>query len=96
MVTQTLGPDREETADEILDVQQSLNDFILTEEEKHEKDEPLLLTPKEIGEILTDGGISEEKARKKSKKIMRNFFRILSLMPKNFWMPKRSKTTKYV
>ena len=64
MVTQTLGPDREETADEILDVQQSLNDFILTEEEKHEKDEPLLLTPKEIGEILTDGGISEEKAGK--------------------------------
>lgn len=67
MVTQALGPDREETAEEILDVQQSLNDFILLEEEHLEADEPLLLTPENVNEVLTDGGVSEEKAAKITK-----------------------------
>ncbi len=62
MVTQTLGPDNEDTEEAVLDVQQSLNDFILMEEEKMEKDEPLILTPEAVTEVLTDGGVSEEKA----------------------------------
>lgn len=62
MVTQTLGPDNEDTEEAVLDVQQSLNDFILMEEEKLEKDEPLILTPEAVTEVLTDGGVSEEKA----------------------------------
>ena len=64
MVVQTLGPDDEETKDTVLDVQQNLNDFILVEKEKVDKDEPILLDGEIITEILTDAGISEPKAEK--------------------------------
>ena len=64
MVVQTLGPDDEETKDTVLDVQQNLNDFILVEKEKVDKDEPILLDGEMITEILTDAGISEPKADK--------------------------------
>ena len=64
MVVQTLGPDNEDTSDTVLDVQQNLNDFILLEEEKIDKDEPILLDGEMISEILTDSGISEQKAEK--------------------------------
>lgn len=64
MVVQTLGPDDEETKDTVLDVQQNLNDFILVEKEKVDKDEPILLDGEMITEILTDAGISEPKAEK--------------------------------
>lgn len=64
MVVQTLGPDDEETKDTVLDVQQNLNDFILVEKEKVDKDEPILLDGEMITEILTDAGISESKAEK--------------------------------
>lgn len=64
MVVQTLGPDDEETKDTVLDVQQHLNDFILVEKEKVDKDEPILLDGEMITEILTDAGISEPKAEK--------------------------------
>ena len=64
MVVQTLGPDDEETKDTVLNVQQNLNDFILVEKEKVDKDEPILLDGEMITEILTDAGISEPKAEK--------------------------------
>ena len=64
MVVQTLGPDGEETKDTVLDVQQNLNDFILVEKEKVDKDEPIPLDGEMITEILTDAGISEPKAEK--------------------------------
>ena len=64
MVVQTLGPDDEDTKDTVLDVQQNLNDFILVEKEKVNKDEPILLDGEMITEILTDAGISEPKAEK--------------------------------
>lgn len=64
MVVQTLGPDDEETKDTVLDVQQNLNDFILVEKEKVDKDEPILLDGEMITELLTDAGISEPKAEK--------------------------------
>lgn len=64
MVVQTLGPDDEGTKDTVLDVQQNLNDFILVEKEKVDKDEPILLDGEMITEILTDAGISEPKAEK--------------------------------
>lgn len=64
MVVQTLGPDDEETKDTVLDVQQNLNDFILVEKEKVDKDEPIPLDGEMITEILTDAGISEPKAEK--------------------------------
>ena len=64
MVVQTLGPDDEETKDTVLDVQQNLNDFILVEKEKVDKDEPILLDGEMITEILTDAGMSEPKAEK--------------------------------
>lgn len=64
MVVQTLGPNDEETKDTVLDVQQNLNDFILVEKEKVDKDEPILLDGEMITEILTDAGISEPKAEK--------------------------------
>lgn len=64
MVVQTLGPDDEETKDTVLDVQQNLNDFILVEKEKVDKDEPILLDGEMITEIMTDAGISEPKAEK--------------------------------
>lgn len=64
MVVQTLGSDDEETKDTVLDVQQNLNDFILVEKEKVDKDEPILLDGEMITEILTDAGISEPKAEK--------------------------------
>lgn len=64
MVVQTLGPDDEDTKDTVLDVQQNLNDFILVEKEKVDKDEPIVLDGEMITEILTDAGISEPKAEK--------------------------------
>ncbi|MDD6194765.1 MAG: DUF4317 domain-containing protein [Lachnospiraceae bacterium] len=64
MVVQALGPDNEDTNDTVLDVQQSLNDFILLEEEKVEKDAPILLDGEMVSEILTDSGVSEQKAEK--------------------------------
>ena len=64
MVVQTLGPDDEDTKDTVLDVQQNLNDFILVEKEKVDKDEPIILDGEMIAEILTDAGISEPKAEK--------------------------------
>ena len=64
MVVQTLGPDDDDTKDTVLDVQQNLNDFILVEKEKVDKDEPILLDGEMITEILTDAGISEPKAEK--------------------------------
>ena len=64
MVVQALGPDNEDTKDAVLDVQQSLNDFILLEEEKVEKDAPILLDGEMVSEILTDSGVSEQKAEK--------------------------------
>lgn len=73
MVVQTLGPDDEETKDAVLDVQQNLNDFILLEEEKIEKDDPIPMDAEMIAEILTDAGISEPKAEK-IKSAYENFF----------------------
>ena len=64
MVVQTLGPDDEDTKDTVIDVQQNLNDFILVEKEKVDKDEPIPLDGEMITEILTDAGISEPKAEK--------------------------------
>jgi hypothetical protein len=64
MVVQTLGPDDEDTKDTVLDVQQNLNDFILLETEKIDKDAPILLDGSMVTELLTDSGISEQKAEK--------------------------------
>lgn len=62
MVVQTIGPDREDTKDIVLDVQQNLNDYIEIEKEKVEPDSPIVLDGDIIEEILTDSGISEQKA----------------------------------
>lgn len=64
MVTQALGPDNEDTPEMLLDVQQELNDFIILEEEKAEKDEPIPLRGEDLAELLTDSGMTEEKAAK--------------------------------
>lgn len=64
MVVQTLGPDNEETKETVLDVQQNLNDYILVEAEKTEKDEPMLLDGETVSELLTESGISDAKAEK--------------------------------
>ncbi len=64
MVTQALGPDDEETGEKILDIQQSLNEFVLAEEEKMDKDDPLPFTPEAVTEVLTEGGVPVEKAER--------------------------------
>lgn len=62
MLTQTLGPDDEDTKETILDVQQNLNDYITLEEEKIEKDEPIPISAATVAELLTESGIAEPKA----------------------------------
>lgn len=64
MVVQALGPDNEDTNDAVLDVQQSLNDFILLEKEKIDKDATIPLDGDMVSEILTESGVSEQKAEK--------------------------------
>lgn len=64
MVVRTLGAESEDTDETVLDIQQNLNDFILSEGEKKEKDEPIPVDGETISELLTDSGVSEQKATK--------------------------------
>ena len=68
IVTQTMGPDNEETPEIILDIQQNINDFIETKSEIQDKDEPVILNKKDVIEILEDTGIPEHKCEKISEK----------------------------
>lgn len=74
MVTQALGPDDEETGEKILDIQQSLNEFVLAEEEKMDKDDPLPFTPEAVTEVLTEGGVPCGESGKNPEKL-RGIFR---------------------
>ena len=64
MVDQALGEETEETIETKLDIQQNLSDFITVETERLGEDEPIILEPQDIANILTDSGLSENKVEK--------------------------------
>ena len=62
MIVNSVGPDNEDLQDIIADVNQNISDFITNEHEMHGEKEPVILTTKDVEEILTDAGLSEQKA----------------------------------
>ncbi len=63
MVAQAIGPESDKTKEVILDVQQSINDYILCEiEQTDQKEEPIPLTPELVSELLIESGVEEPKA----------------------------------
>ena len=68
MIINTLGPDSEETRDAVLDIQNSLNDYIIVHEDNTSDDEPLYIEPETVTEILTESGIPDEKANRITEK----------------------------
>ncbi|MCR4611423.1 MAG: DUF4317 domain-containing protein [Lachnospiraceae bacterium] len=68
ILTQTIGVDKDDTSDVIIDIQAELNDYIEAKEEVLEKDEVFILEPDVVSEILSDSPVSEEKAEKITKK----------------------------
>lgn len=54
--------DEEDAEDVLIDVQTALNLYIEEETPLHEKDDPIILQANDIVPILTDGGVSEDKA----------------------------------
>ena len=67
ILTQTIGVDKEDTADVIVDIQANLNDFITEKEEVLDKDDVIILEPTDVSEILKDSPVSEEKAERITK-----------------------------
>ncbi len=64
MVKSSVGPENEDLEDILADVNQNISDFIVNEKlEKGEKKE-VLLTKKDVEEILSDSGLSDQKAQK--------------------------------
>ena len=62
MIVNSVGPENEDLQDIIADVNQNISDFITNEKEIHGEKEPVVLTTKDVEEILTDAGLSEQKA----------------------------------
>lgn len=62
MIVNSVGPENEDLEDIIADVNQNISDFITNEHEIHGEKEPVVLTTKDVEEILTDAGLSEQKA----------------------------------
>ncbi len=62
MIVNSVGPDNEDLQDIIADVNQNISDFITNEKEIHGEKEPVVLTTKDVEEILSDAGLSEQKA----------------------------------
>ena len=73
MVIQTLGPESDDTADTVLDIQNRLNDYIIEHEDDTSEDAPLIMEPQTVAEILTESGVSEEKASKIQEKYTEYF-----------------------
>ena len=67
ILTQTIGVDKEDTADVIVDIQANLNDFITEKEDVLDKDDVIILEPTDVSEILKDSPVSEEKAERITK-----------------------------
>ncbi len=68
ILAQTIGPDKEDTAEIIVDIQANLNDYIESKEEILDKDEPIILEASDVHKILEDSPITEEKADTITKK----------------------------
>lgn len=68
ILTQTIGPDKEDTSEIIVDIQANLNDFIEEKKEVVDKDDTITLDKEVVEEILEDVAISEEKAEKIAEK----------------------------
>lgn len=67
ILTQTIGPDKEDTSDIIVDIQANLNDYIEEKKEVVGKDDDIMLDSEVVEEILKDVPISEEKSEKITK-----------------------------
>ncbi len=68
ILAQTIGPDKEDTSEIIVDIQANLNDYIESKEEILDKDEPIILEASDVHKILDDSPITEEKADTITKK----------------------------
>ncbi len=68
ILAQTIGPDKEDTSEIIVDIQANLNDYIESKEEILDKDEPIILEASDVHKILEDSPITEEKADTITKK----------------------------
>ena len=64
MLDQALGEETDETIEKKLDIQQNLSDFITVEAERRGEDEPIVLEPQDVANILTDSGLSDMKVEK--------------------------------
>ncbi len=64
MLNQALGEETDETLEKKLDIQQNLSDFITVETERLGDDEPIILEPQDVANILTDSGLSDIKVEK--------------------------------
>ncbi len=62
MVGKSLGGDEEENKEQMLDVEEALNDFINARAERLPDEEPVILKAEDIPEIMTESGLSEQKA----------------------------------
>ncbi|CBK73680.1 hypothetical protein CIY_07890 [Butyrivibrio fibrisolvens 16/4] len=64
ILDQALGEETDETIETKLDIQQNLSDFITVETERLGQDEPIILEPQDVANILTDSGLSDMKVEK--------------------------------
>ena len=64
MVKHAVGAEHEDLDDIIADVNQNISDFITNEKEVHGEKEPVLLAARDVEEILSDSGLSDQKAKK--------------------------------
>ena len=64
MITKAIGEESEEAQDTVLDIQQNLSDFITNETERLGEDEPIILEPQDVANILADSGLSDTKVDK--------------------------------
>lgn len=64
MLNQALGEETDETIETKLDIQQNLSDFITVETERLGENEPVVLEPQDVANILADSGLSDMKVEK--------------------------------
>ena len=67
ILTQTIGPDKEDTSDIIVDIQANLSEYIEEKKEVVGNDDDIMLDSEVVEEILKDVPISEEKTEKITK-----------------------------
>lgn len=79
MITKAIGEESEEAADTVLDIHQNLSDFITVETERLGEDEPIILEPQDVANILTDSGLSDTKVDKIQKNFENYFAEALPL-----------------